>query len=120
LRPIDYLVRAEWVAVFAVAVGVHVAADGGWLLFFLLILAPDIFMLGYLAGPRVGAAAYNLVHVLFGPLALFAAGFMGDTPLAMQVAAIWLAHIAIDRACGYGLKLPTGFRDTHLGHIGRD
>jgi hypothetical protein len=25
----------------------------------------------------------------------------------------------MDRALGYGLKLPTDFRDTHLGRIGR-
>ncbi|WP_415635615.1 DUF4260 family protein, partial [Paracoccus aminovorans] len=28
--------------------------------------------------------------------------------------------IGIDRALGYGLKLPSGFRDTHLGRIGRE
>ena len=39
--------------------------------------------------------------------------------LPMQVAAIWVAHIAMDRALGYGLKLPTGFTDTHLGKIGK-
>ncbi len=38
----------------------------------------------------------------------------------MQVAAIWIAHIAMDRALGYGLKpSPTGFTDTHLGRIGK-
>lgn len=31
----------------------------------------------------------------------------------------WLAHIAADRALGYGLKRPTSFHDTHLGRIGR-
>jgi hypothetical protein len=25
----------------------------------------------------------------------------------------------MDRALGYGLKLPTSFQDTHLGRIGR-
>ena len=28
------------------------------------------------------------------------------------------AHIGIDRALGYGLKLPSGFKHTHLGVIG--
>jgi hypothetical protein len=36
------------------------------------------------------------------------------------VAAILAAHVGFDRALGYGLKLPTSFRDTHLGRIGRD
>ena len=38
---------------------------------------------------------------------------------AIHMAAIWTAHIAMDRALGYGLKLPTGFTDTHLGRIGK-
>ena len=39
-------------------------ADGGWswLAYLLLILAPDLSMLGYLAGPRTGALAYDLAH----------------------------------------------------------
>jgi Domain of unknown function (DUF4260) len=31
---------------------------------------------------------------------------------------IWLAHIGIDRALGYGLKYTAGFTFTHLGRIG--
>jgi hypothetical protein len=30
------------------------------------------------------------------------------------LALIWLAHIGLDRALGYGLKYPTAFRHTHL------
>ena len=33
---------------------------------------------------------------------------------------IWAAHIAIDRAVGYGLKYPGSFKDTHLGRMGKD
>ena len=41
-----------------------------WLLFALLILAPDLSMFGYLAGPRIGAVAYNAVHTLIVPVVL--------------------------------------------------
>ena len=46
---------------------------GGWLLFVLLFLVPDLSMLGYLAGRRRGAVAYNLFHTyaLPGLLAVF-------------------------------------------------
>ncbi len=37
----------------------------------------------------------------------------------MEIALIWLVHISVDRALGYGLKLPGSFQDTHLGRIGR-
>lgn len=35
--------------------------------------------------------------------------------LYWQIALIWFAHIGFDRALGYGLKYPLGFRVTHLG-----
>jgi hypothetical protein len=46
---------------------------------------------------------------------------MGSPRLALLgVGLIWCAHIGFDRALGYGLKSPEGFRFTHLGKIGRD
>ncbi|MCX7306075.1 MAG: DUF4260 domain-containing protein [Hyphomicrobiales bacterium] len=119
LRPVDHLLRLEWIAVFAAAVVGYVLAGGTWQLFVILILAPDLAMLGYLAGPAVGAWAYNAFHLLLWPAVLLIAGLYADKAVAVQVAAIWTAHIAMDRALGYGLKLPTGFADTHLGRIGK-
>jgi hypothetical protein len=89
-----------------------------WLLFALLFFAPDLFMLGYLVNPRVGASAYNFGHARFVPLALLAFGYMGGHPAVVAIALIWFAHIAFDRVFGYGLKYPTFFKDTHLQHIG--
>jgi len=77
-------------------------------------------MAGYAAGPRIGAAVYNLFHTLLGPAVLAIGFYAGLAEWMLPVALIWLAHIAADRLLGYGLKLPTGFRDTHLGRIGRD
>ena len=77
-------------------------------------------MAGYLVNPRVGALTYNAVHnwVLgLGVLGLAAA--IGNAPLAIA-GAVLVAHVGMDRALGYGLKLPTSFQDTHLGRIGRD
>jgi len=76
-------------------------------------------MLGYLAGPRIGAFAYNLVHALIGPLLLGLLGLAGPEPLALDLSLIWIAHIGLDRMLGYGLKLASGFTDTHMGRIGR-
>jgi hypothetical protein len=88
-----------------------------WLLFALLFLTPDLFMLGYLANPRAGAAIYNLVHSLTLPLALLFLSYLQHWRLAASIALIWTAHIAFDRLLGYGLKYPTLFKDTHLQHI---
>lgn len=118
-RTVDLLLRLEWAAVLAAAVAGYVLADGSWQLFVLLILAPDLAMLGYLAGPAAGAILYNAFHILVWPVVLLFVGLWADNSIAVQVAAIWIAHIAMDRALGYGLKLPTGFSDTHLGRIGK-
>jgi Domain of unknown function (DUF4260) len=88
-----------------------------WLLFAILFLTPDIFMLGYLLNVRVGAAIYNLAHTLTLPLALLLLNYSQHWHLVLALALIWIAHIAFDRLLGYGLKYPTFFKDTHLQHI---
>ena len=118
MRPVDILVRLEWAAVFLAAVVLYWWLGASWWLFALLILAPDLSMAGYLAGPRAGAIVYNVFHALIGPLALAAAGLAFGLSWAFSVATIWLAHIALDRTLGYGLKLATAFTDTHMGPIG--
>lgn len=119
MRPVDLLVRLEWLAVFVAAIAFYAWLDASWWLFALLILAPDLSAAGYLAGPRVGAIAYNSVHTLVTPIILGALGLWLDSAWLLPVATIVLAHIAIDRALGYGLKLATGFQDTHMGRIGK-
>lgn len=114
------LLRFEGFALFLAAVAGYAFTDGSWLLFFLLILAPDLSMAGYLLGPKRGAIVYNAAHSTIGPLLLLTAGFLGAGGLPVHLAVIWLAHIGIDRALGYGLKRSTGFTDTHLGRIGRE
>ena len=90
---------------------------GNWLLFVLLLLTPDLFMLGYTINKTVGAACYNLVHTYVLPLSLFCllwlSGYQSQSPLIL----IWTAHIGLDRMLGYGLKYPSGFRDTHLNKV---
>jgi hypothetical protein len=77
-------------------------------------------MLGYLVSPRLGAVTYNAVHNLIAPALVALAAWWLAAPLLSALALILLAHIAADRVLGYGLKHASGFRDTHLGRIGRD
>ena len=69
------------------------------------------------AGPRVGATAYDLVHTYVAPVLLGAAGVIWSSDTALVLALIWLTHIGVDRAVGYGLKYPSGFKDTHLQRV---
>lgn len=119
VRAVDLILRAEGLAVFVAGVLAYLQLNGHpvWLL--PLLLVPDVSMVGYLGGPRLGAITYNLVHNLVFALALLAIGwFAAVAPLALA-GAIALAHVGMDRSLGYGLKLPTDFKDTHLGRIGR-
>lgn len=111
--------RFEGLALFAASVWAYSRTGLGWPVFALLFLAPDLSLLGYLAGPRIGAALYNVMHSTVGPLALGGAGLATGHWGIAGVAAIWLAHVGFDRALGYGLKHPGGFALTHLGRIGR-
>ena len=112
------LLRLEGLALLAGAAALYGATGAPWWLFALLFLVPDLSMLGYLAGPRIGAAAYNAAHATLGPVALGLIGWAA-APGLLPFALIWLAHIGFDRVLGYGLKYASGFRDTHLGRIGR-
>lgn len=112
-----HLLRIEEAALLIVTVALYHCIHASWILFTILFLAPDLFMLGYLAGPRIGSACYNLGHWLAIPLALLAFGILASHPLATAFALIWLAHIFFDRLLGYGLKYHTDFKHTHLQRV---
>ena len=113
------LLRLEGIAATVLGVVLYQELGSSWWLFAILALAPDLSMLGYLAGNRIGAMTYNAAHATILPMALAAAGVLTDSETTIAVVLIWLIHIAVDRALGYGLKLPTGFKDTHMGVVGR-
>jgi hypothetical protein len=97
----------------------YVVHGGPWLLVIPFLLLPDVSMVGYLRDPRLGAITYNLVHNWAIGLAVLGIGWWtGIVPLILA-GAILIGHVGMDRALGYGLKLPTSFQDTHLGRIGR-
>lgn len=112
------LLRAEGVAVAAISILLYSKLDAPWGLFAALILVPDLSMLGYLAGPRLGAAVYNAAHTLTIPIGLGLAGFLLPAFELIGIALVWTCHIGIDRALGFGLKYGTGFGVTHLGRLG--
>lgn len=111
------LLRVEGLTLFVAAVGAYLALGEPLWLFALAILAPDLGLVGYLAGPRAGAWTYNAAHVYPLPAALLAGGLLAEVPLAVALALVWFAHIGVDRAVGYGLKYESGFGDTHLSRV---
>ena len=111
------LLRVEGSLVLALSVLLYRQLHFGWLLFAILILSPDISMVGYLGGVKIGASVYNLVHTLAGPLLLIAFSVFTTREWLLAYGLIWTAHIGMDRMLGFGLKYPTNFKDTHLQRV---
>jgi hypothetical protein len=115
-RP-SLLLRAEGGMVFGASLLLYGELRANWVLFVVLVLAPDLSMLGYLLGLRFGTALYNLVHALVVPLLLIALSIFYKQFWLLPYGLIWTAHIGLDRLLGFGLKYPTRFSDTHFERL---
>jgi Domain of unknown function (DUF4260) len=115
----NILLRLEALFVVIGAAAAYARLGASWWLFAVLILAPDLSMLGYLVGRKAGAAVYNLVHWYGLAFACIGCGVFGHAPLVLAIGLIWVTHIGFDRALGFGLKYAEGFGVSHLGLMGR-
>ncbi|MEP7358712.1 MAG: DUF4260 domain-containing protein [Anaerolineales bacterium] len=113
------LVRLEEFGLVLLAVFLFRSLNIAWWWFALLLLAPDLSMVGYLAGPRVGAFTYNLFHHKAVAVTAYVLGAWLGSPLLQFAGLIILAHSSLDRVLGYGLKYPDAFQHTHLGVMGK-
>ena len=113
------ILRTEQAAIGVAGLVAYLALGGSWLLLVPLLLVFDVSAIGYLAGARIGSVTYNAAHNLVVALIALLIGWLAGLAWLQMLAALWIAHVGVDRALGYGLKLPTDFRDTHLGRIGR-
>jgi hypothetical protein len=111
--------RAEGLAALVAGLALYGWLGGPWLAVIPLLLLPDASAVGYLRDARLGAFGYNLVHNWALGLGVLGLGLATDSTAIAVAGAILIAHTGMDRAMGYGLKLPTSFQDTHLGRIGR-
>ncbi len=102
------------VALFALAIAV--AGPGTWQLWVAFALPDAALLAGAARGLQRGQLApravplYNALHHPAGPLVAIvaAAALLPDAWLAGALA--WGAHVAMDRAAGYGLRTREGFQ----------
>jgi len=113
------LLRLEGAVLLGLAVFAYARWGSSWWLFALLLLAPDVGAVGYVANSRVGALTYDVFHTYAGPGVLLTVGVLSDSTIVLSLGFVWFAHIGMDRALGYGLKYADRFGHTHLGMIGR-
>jgi hypothetical protein len=112
------LLKLENAGLFLLGLFLFMQLDYPWWVFPAFLLAPDIGMVGYFISARVGALTYNLLHHIGIAVITYFAGYYWKVDELMLAGAIMLAHAAMDRIFGYGLKYPEAFKHTHLGWIG--
>lgn len=115
-RP-GWLLRLEGALLLGMSIVFYTRLGDNWIVFAILLLAPDLAALGYLVNTTIGAAMYNLVHIELFPVALIVVGLALTQALPVALGLIWFAHLGMDRMLGFGLKYPTKFQDTHLQRV---
>jgi hypothetical protein len=111
--------KSEGIAFFIASIWCYSIVGASWWLFVVLLLMPDLFMVGYIKNSRLGAMLYNIGHTYTAPMTLLLIYMLFSIPVLLPIAIVWFAHISMDRMLGFGLKLDSGFKDTHLGKIGK-
>lgn len=109
--------HVEGFVVLILSIYCYSETNVSWWLFLLLLFAPDVAMVGYLFGMKVGSYAYNVLHTYSLPLAMLLVGLIGEQTLLIAIGLIWTAHIGMDRMIGYGLKSAEDFKVTHLQKV---
>jgi len=111
------LIKFEEFAQFLFGIYLFSNLDFAWWWFFVLILLPDISMIGYAFSNRIGAYSYNFFHHKGVAIAVYLIGIYFGNQVIELIGIILFSHSAMDRMFGYGLKYATSFNDTHLGKI---
>lgn len=113
------IIKLEEILMFVLGIYLFSLLNFEWWWFLVLILAPDIGMVGYAFGNKIGALAYNLFHHKGLAIAIYLLGSYFTEPWLQLTGIILFSHAAMDRIFGYGLKYDKGFKFTHLGEIGK-
>ena len=113
------LLKVEELFLFGLSLFLFMQLDYSWWLYALFFFAPDLSMVGYLGGPKVGAMVYNFIHHKGLAIGVYILGAVLANSAMQFAGLILLGHSSLDRVLGYGLKYPDAFNSTHLGKIGR-
>ena len=114
------LLQLEELALLIISIYLLYSYNVGWWVYLILVFGPDLGMIGYLINARVGAISYNLVHHKAVAILVFGFGMVLQAPIIQIAGIVLFGHSSMDRVFGYGLKYFSGFKDTHLGTIGKE
>ena len=113
------ILKLEEAAMFVLSIYALSLFQVSWWVYLLVLIAPDVSCLGYVAGNRMGAVCYNLFHHKGVAIAVFITGLVLKSEWPQIAGIVLFGHSSMDRIFGYGLKLNEGFKYTHLGMIGK-
>lgn len=113
------ILKLEEAAMFGLSIYALSLFHVEWWAYPVLLLGPDISMIGYLVNNTVGAISYNFFHHKGIAIAVFVSGIILNDEWLQITGIILFGHSSMDRMFGYGLKLDQGFKYTHLGMIGK-
>ncbi|WP_343696477.1 DUF4260 domain-containing protein [Flavobacterium sp.] len=113
------VLKLEETALFLLGIFLFNRLNFEWWCFLVLILAPDLSMIGYTFGNKAGAFLYNVFHHKGIALLIYGLGCYLSIESVQLAGIILFSHSAMDRIFGYGLKYEKGFKYTHLGEIGK-
>ena len=111
------ILKLEEAAMLGLGIYLFAQLPFDWWWFLVLLLTPDIGMLGYVLSNKAGAFMYNLFHHKGLAIAIYLGGLYLSMPIMQLVGTILFAHASFDRIFGYGLKYEKGFKFTHLGEL---
>lgn len=111
------LLRVEELFLFVLAVYLFGRLGYPWWIYLVLLLTPDLSMVAYAGGPRIGAIVYNIVHLRALAIGLYLVGALAGTAALQLAGLVLLGHSSLDRVFGFGLKYPDAFAHTHLGML---
>lgn len=113
------LLKAEELAQFGLGIYLFsLTGYSGWI-FPLVLLLPDLSMIGYLKNAKTGAVLYNIFHHKGIAILIYLGGVYSNISEMELVGIVLYSHSCMDRFFGYGLKYFKGFSYTNLGRIGK-
>jgi len=114
---VKILLKLEELFMFGLSIFLFSKLDFAWWWYPVLLLTPDLSLIGYLVSPQIGAVIYNFGHHKALGIGIFVIGIILISQ-PMQVAGLILfGHSSMDRMLGFGLKYSDSFQPTHLQTI---
>ena len=113
------LIKLEEAALFGLGIYLFSLLNYAWWWFPALLLIPDLSMIGYGFGSKVGARVYNIAHHRGIAIVTYLLGIYFESESLTLTGIMLFSHSSMDRMFGYGLKYEKGFKFTHLGEIGK-